>query len=139
MPMADIFAPDINFTPVRAVYPTAGGGTLAGAGGAMSQNTNTLYPDALSNTHEPTTLGPSAGGTDTGGKPLAYWIGFVIFLALFVWIARKAGGPEDFRNIRPTFYNFMTITLTAILGIVGLKVIFAKFHVPGASELIMAA
>lgn len=139
MPMGDLFAPDINFTPIRGVYPTAGGGTLASAGGAMSQNTNTTYPDAIAGTMVPTTLaGTQATGDNSGGKSLGYWIGFVALLLFTVWVARKAGGPEDFRNIRPTLYNFLAITLTAIVGIVGLKVIFAKYHVPGASELVLA-
>lgn len=125
-------APDINSVSYRAVYPTAPGGTLASASAAINANT---------------TVGNNAGGqtvTTPNIPPVSrntvwYWFGLVIFLGVTVWIARKAGGEEDFRNIRPTFYNFMTITLTAILGIVGLKVLASKFHVPGVSDIVLAA
>lgn len=144
MAMADYFAPDINFTPARAVYPTASGGSLASAGGAMSQNTTSVGINGNgSGEAAPVVVSNAAGGGavvggNGGGKGLWYWLGFLVFLVLTVWVARKAGGDEDFRNLRPTFYNFLTITLTAILGIVGLKVIFARFRVPGLSDLVMA-
>ena len=135
MPFADQFAPDINFVPQRAVYPTADGGTSASAAGAMTMATNVTVQD-ITGSAAPATA--SGAGFTTKGQSLWWWIGFLVFLVVTVWIARKAGGEEDFRNIRPTFYNFMTITLTAILGIVGLKVIFARWRIPGATDLILA-
>lgn len=144
MAMADYFAPDINFTPARAVYPTAQGGSLASAGGAMSQNTTSVGINGGSGEAAPVVVPSGAGGGAVlgngggSGRGLWYWLGFLLFLVGTVWVARKAGGDEDFRNLRPTFYNFLTITLTAILGIVGLKVIFARFRVPGLSDLVMA-
>lgn len=135
MPMADLFAPDINFVPVRAVYPTADGGTLASAGGAMTANTNVTVQDITGNDSGTTT---ATAPFTSSGKGLLWWVGFLGFLIVMVWIARKAGGEEDFRNIRPTFYNFMAVTLTAIVGIVGLKVIVTRWRIPGASELILA-
>lgn len=139
MPMADYFAPDINFVPARAVYPTADGGTLASAGGAMTANTTVLSSDVVGgiNTSGAPTVA-SAPQLSSNGKGLWWWAGFLGFLLVMVWVARKAGGEEDFRNIRPTFYNFAAITLTAIVGIVGLKVLAARWRIPGASELILA-
>lgn len=140
MPMADWFAPDINFTPVAAVYPTANGGTLASAAAAMSPNTTVNVPGNSGGRTIATDDGTgSAPGVTTSGHSVSWWVGFLVFLGIMVWIARKAGGEEDFRNIRPTLYNFLTITLTAIVGIVGLKVIAAKWRVPGASDIILAA
>ena len=80
---------------------------------------------------------PTSGGGSS--KTLGYWFGLVVLLVVMVFVARKAGGEEDFRNIRPTFYNFLAITLTAIVGIVGMKAIFSKFRVPGLSDVILAA
>ena len=131
MPMGDYFYPDINFTTPRSVYPTAQGGTIASAGGAINANTGVIPSGAST----PTVGTPLT----TSGKSLGWWIGFVAFLLVMVWAARKAGGEEDFRNIRPTFYNFLTITLTSIVGIVGFKVIASKWRVPGASDIILAA
>lgn len=132
----DMFAPDINFTPARNVYPTSSGGTTSQAAAAMSPATSTTVQ---------TNDGSTAGtvGTPTAvqfsGQTIWWWLGLVGFLAAMVWIARKAGGEEDFKNIRPTVYNFLTITLTSIVGIVMLKVLAARFRVPGASDVILAA
>lgn len=133
--MADYFAPDINFQSVRGIYPTAPGGTVASSAAAMSATTNMSVSNGTQSgvtPTNPTTL-------QTSGRSVIWWAGFVATLLIMVFIARKAGGPEDFRNIRPTFYNFLTITLTAIVGIVGLKILAAKWHIPGASDVILAA
>lgn len=131
----DLFAPDINFTPARNVYPTAQGGTTAQAAAAMSPATTTVAQ----------TDDGAAGAVQTpvsvtfSGRSVWWWLGLLGFLAAMVYIARKAGGDEDFKNIRPTVYNFMTITLTSIVGIVMLKVLAARFRIPGASDVILAA
>lgn len=137
MPMADYFQPDINFMSQRSLYPTSPGGTTASAAGAMTANTNSVVVDQL--TGQPTVTTTTGNGVSFSGRSIYWWLGFVLLLVAMVFIARKAGGEEDFRNIRPTAYNFLTITLTAILGIVGMKVIAAKFRIPGASDVILAA
>lgn len=136
MPLADLFAPDINFVTARGVYPTARGGSLASAAGAMTANTTTVLPDANGGAGAAVVAGNQP--FTTSGRSLGWWIGFVGLLLFMVWVARKAGGDDEFRNIKPTFYNFMTITLTAIVGIVGLKVIATRWRIPGASDVILA-
>ena len=137
MPMSDVFAPDINFVSARGVYPTMRGGTTAGAGGAMTTATNTVAPDPATGEATPAT---AAGPAVTmSGHTLWYWVGLLGLLVIMVAVARKAGGAEDFRNIRPTAYNFLTITLTSIVGIVALKVIATRYRIPGASDVILAA
>jgi len=135
MPMANLFQPDINFVPARAVYPTMAGGTSASAGAAMTAQTTTVSPDAKGNNAlvvtNMDTIAPN-------GKTVYWWLGIVALLAVMVAVSRKVGGPEEFRNIRPTAYNFLTITLTAIVGIVGAKVLAAKYRIPGASDVILA-
>ncbi len=139
MPMADMFAPDINFVPARAVYPTMSGGTSASAGAAMSSATNVLAPDQTTGKAGAAVATDTSSVPTSGGHTVWWWVGTLLLLAIMVFVARKAGGDEDFRNIRPTAYNFLTITLTAIVGIVGLKVLAAKYRIPGASDLILAA
>lgn len=137
MPLADMFAPDINYTSARGVYPTASGGSVASASAAMNANTNVVVSDPSSGASGVATM---AGAPVSGsGHTLWYWVGLLALLLTMVFVARKARGPEDFRNIRPTFYNFLTITLTSIVGIVGLKVIATRYRIPGASDLILAA
>ncbi len=136
MPMADLFAPDINFTPARNVYPTMAGGTVASAGGAMSGSTTSLSPDPVTGSIAPVVA--TGSSLSMSGKSVYWWLGIVALLVLMVSVARKAGGAEDFKSIRPTAYNFLTITLTAIVGIVGAKVLATKYRIPGASDVILS-
>ena len=137
MPLADLFAPDVNFQTARNVYPTAPGGSLASAAGAMTANTTVPMVAADGNGG---TAGGAVGhpGFTTSGKSLGWWVGFLALLMVMVFVARKAGGDDEFRNIKPTFYNVMAITLTAIVGIVGRKVIATRWRVPGASDVRLA-
>lgn len=135
MPNADLFGVDINYSSARDVYPTAPGGTTSSAAGAMTANVGVSSGSADGGA----TVAAGGTGFSTSGRTLWWWVGFMVFLLVMVFVARKAGGEEDFRNIRPTMYNFLTITLTAIVGIVGMKVIAARWRIPGASDLILAA
>lgn len=132
----DGFAPDINITPARAVYPTARGATTAQAAAAMSPASTTV---ANTPTGPQGTVTAAPSIVPQSGRTVWWWLGLLGFLAAMVFIARKAGGEEDFRNIRPTVYNFLTITLTAMVGFVGLKILAARFRIPGASDVILAA
>lgn len=137
MPMADLFAPDVNNVPARSIYPTSPGATLGGYAQPMSAESQSPFSAV-------------PGATDAGsaanvrpisvsGNPLLWWVGILIFLVGLTFVAKRVGTDESFRNIRPSFYNVMFIALNAILGIVGLKVIFSKWRVPGISDLVMAA
>lgn len=136
MPNADMFAPDINFVSARGVYPTMRGGTTASASGAMTTSTNVIAADPTTGETAPATA--SGPAISMSGHTVWWWVGFLGLLIGMVLIARKAGGPEDFRNIRPTLYNALAITLTSIVGIVGLKVIATRYRIPGASDVILA-
>jgi hypothetical protein len=139
MNQAGVFAPDVNFSPAAAVYPTATGGTSAAAASAMSATTNVSVQDSNGAAAPATVSGAGAGPLPTSQSTIWYWLGFLLLLLGLVFVARKAGGEEDFRNIKPTFYNFLAVTLTSIVGITGMKVLAAKYHVPGASDVILAA
>lgn len=140
MPMPELFGvgvgQDINTQSARGVYPSMAGGSVASAGAAMSMNANATATDPT--TGQPATT-VAAGGVSMSGHTVYWWLGLLALLGVMVVVARRAGGEEDFRNIRPTFYNFATIVTTSIVGIVGMKVLAAKFRVPGASDVILAA
>lgn len=112
------------------------GGTTASAGGAMTTSTSTLVPDPATGGATPTVA--TANPVKMSGNTIWWWMGALGLLAAMVFTARKVGGPDEFRNIRPSVYNVLTITLTAIIGIVGLKVLAAKYRIPGASDIILA-
>lgn len=136
MPMADFFQPDVNFAAARGAYPTMSGGTAASAAGAMTMSTNSAVPDESGNAAPVVASGSPVA---MSGNSVWHWFGLLGLLLALVFVARKAGGEEDFKNIRPTFYNFFAVTLTSIVGIVGLKVVATKWRIPGASDIILAA
>lgn len=129
---------DVNVTPVRNLYPGAGGGTLATLGAAGS-------PDNL----QRASLGAATGEgpavqTPTGGAGgLSWWVGIAIVLGLLMFTAKKTGQASDFSNLRISTYNVLFITLTAVLGLTALKIVAVKVKdVPplkGFSQVVIAA
>lgn len=129
---AGVFGSDINFSPAASVYPGSGGGTSAGAAAAMSPTSNVTVSDGQGGT------APAVTNTTAPRGTIWYWLGLFGLLFVLVFVARKAGSEEDFRNLKPTFYNFAAITLTAIVGITGAKVIATRFKIPGVSDIVLA-
>lgn len=126
--------PDVNFTPMRQVYPGADGGTIATLAAAGS-------PDAF---------GPAPGDTNVVDTPpaggpsgLMWWVGIAIIIALMLFAARKTGQAEEFKNLRASTYNILFITLVALLGITALKIVAVRVRkVPGLSgfaDVVIAA
>jgi hypothetical protein len=85
---------------------------------------------------------PLAGDAEQVEKPantntVVYWV--VIFAALM--LLKYTSNRRD--DMTPSIlgigvYNFLAVTLMAIFGIVGMKVIFNKYKVPGMTELVNA-
>lgn len=73
------------------------------------------------------------------GKPATWWIGLAIITAIFIWISRRAGGPEKFGNIKLTIWNGIFSAAWLILILNFLKVVFTYINVPGWSDLVKAA
>lgn len=122
-----------NPTPTRNVYPTAPGGTLGSATGGASLVTT-----------GPTTGAQQPAGAASAapqgvlGQPIVWWATLIILFVLLGIVAKKAGNESEFSNIRLSAYNVLMITLAAVIGIVGLKALFAKLPVPGLSTVLAA-
>jgi hypothetical protein len=109
----------------------------AGAGG--------VGPDGGGNNPE---MSGGGMGTGTSSKPaskgglVASPLTWVLVLALFaigiMFTAHKTGRAEEFSSIRASAYNIFFVTLTAIVGILILKVIAGKFNIPGFTPAVMA-
>lgn len=131
---------DTNFTPMRNLYPGAGGGTTATLGAAGS-------PDSFAPNYAGTISDETAPAVDTpapgtvGG--LAWWVGIAIVFGLILFTAKKTGQATEFSNVRISTYNVLFITLVAILGFTSLKVLAVKTRgVPllrGFSDVVLAA
>lgn len=68
-------------------------------------------------------------------KPLAFLA--VVVIGAFVvvkYLAGKAGGILDVKDVRVGLYNFLTVGVMAALFILLLKYATARFPVPGLTE-----
>lgn len=118
---------------VRDVYPTAVGQTTAqNATGATSVTPGGSMPMA----NDPVSRAATIGGT---GNPVI--AGIVFFLLVFglMMLAKRLGTDEDFKSLKPSVYNVVTIAFAATAGMPVLKFLATKFPVPGVSTWVLAA
>ena len=131
-------AADVNFQPMRNLYPGADGGTLATLGSASSPDNYGGYYDPPSDTAAVPVVATPVGGT--GG--LQWWLGIAVLTGLMIFAARKTGNAAEFGNLRASTYNVAFITFVSILGITVMKVVAYKARsVPllgGFSQLVGA-
>lgn len=132
----DNLGPDTNWTPVRNLYPGAGGGTIATAAAAASPDSRvaTSAGGATNAVATPVTGGPSS---------LMWWVAIVVLVALMLFAARKTGQAEEFKNLRASTYNILFITLVAIVGLTGSKILAVKAKnyklLSGLADVVIAA
>ncbi len=69
------------------------------------------------------------------GNPHWFLIGMIAILAL-LWVVRRNSGILGAEALGINLFNLLTITITAIVGIVLFKVIFARIPVPGLTQLV---
>lgn len=124
-----------NEVNVRNVYPAAGGPSIGQRGSAMTPYAAGGAQGAAGSEEAPG-VAPAPGGVL--GQPLTWWVVLVVLLVGLMFAAKRAGQGTDFGNIRLSFYNILTITLAAAVGIGFLKVVFSRFRVPGLTTYIQA-
>lgn len=133
-------ASDVNILPERNLYMgSTRGGNLGTLGSASS-------PDALN-----AAPGGGAGAltgpivtTPIGGvHGMAWWLGLAIIIGLILFAAKKTGNAGEFSNLRASTYNIVLITLVAVVGLTGLKIIATKVKdvslLTGFSQVVLAA
>lgn len=76
---------------------------------------------------------------DAMGKPAHWWIVFAVTFGVFVWVARRYSGDSQYGNLKASVYNMVFLTVYIVLILNFLKVLAAKFPVPGIAPLILAA
>lgn len=72
-----------------------------------------------------------------GGSPQIVLIGFAGILVL-LWFVRKQSSHLQSEAFGINLFNLLTITITAIVGIVLFKVLFNRVPVPGVTSLVNA-
>ena len=125
---------DVNQINLRNAYPTAVGRTIGQNGTAMRMANEPT--DVASEDHSEVAKAVSIGGQSSAV------IGGVVFLALLLglmFLAKYVGTDDDFRSIKPSAYNVLTISLAAIVGIPVWKFLVTKFPIPGVSTWVLTA
>lgn len=118
----------------RDVYPAAPGSTIAqnATGGNSAGPSGAVMPvgnDAASR------------AMAIGGQANPVIAGIVFFVLVFglMMLAKRLGTDEDFKSLKPSVYNVVTIALAATAGMPVLKFLATKFPVPGLSTWVLAA
>lgn len=110
-----------------------------GTGLTASSQTNdvVLSAENQSNSDGGSIVAPSLHGT-VGGEPVAWWLTLIVLFIGIKFIAERGGDGSQFANVKIGFWNMLTITFAAIIGITFLKWVFGIYKVPGLSPVIEA-
>lgn len=112
----------------RDVYPTAVGSTIAqDATGGSPGRRPAMVPGGMSADAEKAAVIGGQGNIVIGG------IVFFVLVFGLMFLATKVGSSDDFKSLKPSVYNVLTISMAAVAGIPIFKYAFAKFPVPGVS------
>lgn len=148
--MRNVFNADVdNTVNGRNVYPELGGATTGTRGSAMTQDTSTrpytagAFSKGSAGANVPGGQGSSPSGNGNGGivgHPIAWWVALIVLLVALMYGSQRFGSEgENFKNIKLSVYNIVVISLAAVIGFAGLKMIFSRFQIPGLSDVILAA
>jgi hypothetical protein len=130
--MLSFKASAINDISARNIYGTASGASLGVRSTAltpysiddMQSGSANVAPGSTSSTAEGAAAMASAGGVL--GRPISWWLVLVVFLVGIIVLAKKTGNATEFSNIKGSVYNVLFITLSAVVGILFLKVLANK-------------
>jgi hypothetical protein len=73
------------------------------------------------------------------GKPLAWFLGLVGVLALYSYLEQKHLPTEKLGIVKIGLGNLFRVGLLAVVFLVLAKMIFAKYQIPGFSDIFLAA
>lgn len=125
---------NFNGNTFRDIYPTGRGATV----GQIASGANSGRGTAPTQSAE-VEMEAEAAALPGGVSPL---LGGVIFVALvfgLMFLAKRLGTDDDFKSLKPSIYNVVTVSLAAAAGLPLLKYGAIKLKIPGVSAWILAA
>lgn len=136
----------VNDITARTVYPTAGGASLGvrstayspfsvGADGSGSRSA-VLAPGGATTQDAVTEAAASSGGFL--GQPVTWWVLLLAMLYGVRFIGAKLGSGEEFKSLKVSVFNIVTVSLMSIVGIGLMKVLVNRFRIPGLTPFINA-
>lgn len=82
--------------------------------------------------------GTSSGEHPAGGNPVWIVLLGIGLLILLGWLRKQSSHLEG-QTIAFNAFNFVTMILTVMIGFVLVKMLFAKFPIPGVTQFVHAA
>ncbi len=98
---------------------------------------NTGTPAAAS--ANPIAAPVAAGGSTLAGQPMIMLFGLIALILLAKWATESRASEMELAHIHVGGYNFLMITVIAIVGIDIFKLIFTRWNVPGLSPVVQMA
>lgn len=84
----------------------------------------------------------ASSGKMIAGQPLNWWVICILLFAALIFGARQLNGGDSFGNnfkqIKPSVYNIVLITLAVVIGLPLLKIVAAKLPFAGLRTFILA-
>lgn len=137
---AAMFGTAINYATARDLYPDAPGASTANIGSASTPYTTDMSASSPSSAPADTSATPAAPSTLIG-HPLSWFVVLIVLFLVLGFVGHKIGGREGetgVHNLKLSGYNILFITLAAMLGFAGMKVLFSRFQVPGLSTFVQS-
>lgn len=125
------YAPVVDILPAGNAYPTTHSDTLGERAGMLGMTNSAV------DSPDPSTNGAAAAAPRSG-----LLIGFLTFAVLLfglMFVAKKTGEGDEFKNVKASLYNVVVIGLAAIVAIPVFKMITGRFQIPGVSAWVAQA
>lgn len=119
-----------NATTLRDVYPSAMGYTT---GNAVTATTRAVIGDTEKVSDKAVSFSAPSSNPLVGG------IVFVALVVVLMFTARHLGTDDEFKQLKPSVYNVITIALAAAAGLPLIKYLAVKTGIPSVREWILAA
>jgi hypothetical protein len=118
-----------NGTTIRDLYPSAFGVTT---GGAATRSTNGTKSAKVEEAVASEAFKPAS-------NPLIGGVVFVGLVVALMFTAKYLGTDDEFKQLKPSVYNVLTIALAAAAGLPLIKYLAYKTNIPSIRDWILAA
>lgn len=115
-----------------------GSGGLSQTGGIAAHMAGASQPQQVAAPAAFSSTGVNLSGT-LWGQPLLMYIGMIVLLVGFKFLSEHPASELEPAHLHIGGYNVLAVTVTAIIGIVGLKMLMGIVPIPGLYQVVNAA
>lgn len=125
-----------NSSPLGESTKFPGFGTLPGFGPTGAANNATIPQSTSQNVLTDTGSAIANFATSGSPSPIIVLLGFALLLFLLKFAGEHKDTAIDPADLHIGSYNILTVTVSAIVGIASLKLLFNWIHLPGITPLV---